>query len=64
MVRHLCFINNEDDDALANIVLCDKSMAFFSCTLDEDVGITIVTTFWLILDQDTRVSSYLMWVCP
>lgn len=52
MVRHLCFINNEDDVALANIVLCDKSMAFFSCTLDEDVGITIVTTFWPILDQD------------
>lgn len=52
MVRHLCFINNEDDDALVNIVLCDKSVTFFSCTLDEDVGIMIVTTFWPILDQD------------
>lgn len=51
VVRHLCFINYEDDVAIVNIFLCDKSMALASRTLDEDVGIKIVTTFRPRSDQ-------------
>ena len=52
VVRHLCFINKEDDIAIVNIVLCSYTMALASCMLDEDVGIKTVTTSWPRLYED------------
>lgn len=52
VVRHLCFINYEDDVAIVDIVLCDESIALAPRTLNEDVGIEIVSIFRPRSDQD------------